>query len=54
MLKVSHTQLSKMSSTVFKIIRHLYIHAKQATMHRSIFIHAALASMYIELVAAAS
>ena len=46
--------LSKMSSTVFKIIRHLYIHAKQATMHQSIYIHATLASMYIELVAAAS
>ena len=53
-LKVSHTQLSKMSSTAFKIIRHLYIHAKQATKYQSIYIHAALASMYIELVAAAS
>ena len=53
-LKVSHTQLSKMSSTVFKIIRRLYIHANQATIHQSIYIHATLASMYIELVVAAS
>ena len=53
-LKVSHTQLFKMSSTVFKIIRRLYIHANQATIHQSIYIHATLASMYIELVVAAS
>ena len=53
-LKVSHTQLSKMSSIIFKIIRHLYIYAKQATMHQSIYIHATLASMYIERVVAAS
>ena len=53
-LKVSHTQSSKLSSTVFKIIRHLYIHAKQTTKHQSVYIHTALASVYIELVAAAS